>query len=82
VDHVPKIENAADRLTTRIHQQVGSVTVAVDGLAAQTAQSGQTAAKGVCNPVHRLPQRRSLNVPAEFRQFRQAPHVPRQTPIQ
>ncbi len=50
MNHVAEIENAADRPPVVLHQKVGGVAVAMDGLAAQAAQPGQAGAKRVRDP--------------------------------
>lgn len=82
VNHIAKIQNAADRLAVCIHQQVARMAVSVDGLAAQAAQPRQTGAKGTRDLVDRFTQRHRFDGGAEFRQLAKPPHIPRQAPRQ
>ena len=83
MNHVAEIENPADRLSCGIHQQVGRVAVAVDGLTAKAAKPGQAMSerqRRLRRPIARTDRR--FDVRAEFREFGQAPHVPGQAPRQ
>ena len=54
MNHVAEIQNAADRLPVGIHQQIGGVAVAMDGLAAQAAQPRQTGRERRWKPGRRV----------------------------
>ena len=82
MNHVAEVENAADRLAVGVHQQVGAVAVAVDGLTAQAAKPRQAAPKGAGNTIDGVPQRRGLDATAELRKLGQMPHIPGQPPRQ
>src|ERR1700730_5516400 len=82
MNHVAKIENSADRLAVGVHQQVGGVAVAMDGLTEQPAKPRQAGTKDAGNSINGVPQPRGLDVTAELRKLGQTPHIPGQPPRQ
>jgi hypothetical protein len=78
VHHVPEVEDSADPARARIDQDVVSMAVAMDCLAAQRAQGGKALLERGRGVLHAASQVGRLDIGGMLDQLRQPPDVPGQ----